>query len=88
MRTITALMAVSLLSYPFTDTVKDLAVDSPKSSSADSPNSVAPTGQLGATVAESSTSAALAIPNVQKHLEGKTIRKVVVVPGKLVSIVV
>jgi leucyl-tRNA synthetase len=31
---------------------------------------------------------ALAIPNVQRHLEGQTIRKVVVVPGKLVSIVV
>jgi leucyl-tRNA synthetase len=31
---------------------------------------------------------ALAILNVQKHLEGQTIRKVVVVPGKLVSIVI
>jgi len=32
--------------------------------------------------------AALAEPNVTKHLEGKTIRKVIVVPGKLVNIVV
>ena len=33
-------------------------------------------------------SAALASENVQKYLEGKTPRKVIVVPGKLVSIVV
>ena len=26
--------------------------------------------------------------NVQRHLEGKTVRKVIVVPGKLVNIVV
>ncbi|MFT5434605.1 MAG: leucyl-tRNA synthetase, partial [Myxococcota bacterium] len=31
---------------------------------------------------------ARAVPNVQRHLEGKTVRKVVVVPGKLVSFVV
>ena len=31
--------------------------------------------------------AALAVPQVQPHLEGKTIRKVVVVPGRLVGIV-
>jgi leucyl-tRNA synthetase len=31
---------------------------------------------------------ALAIPNVAKHLEGKTVRKVIVVPGKIVNIVV
>ncbi len=31
---------------------------------------------------------AMAIGNVRRHLEGKTIRKVIVVPGKLVSIVV
>jgi leucyl-tRNA synthetase len=31
---------------------------------------------------------ALAMPNVAKHLEGKTIRKVVVVPGRIVNIVV
>ena len=31
---------------------------------------------------------AMAQANVQRHLEGKTIRKVIVVPGKLVSIVV
>ncbi|MEC8023563.1 MAG: class I tRNA ligase family protein, partial [Myxococcota bacterium] len=31
---------------------------------------------------------ALAHPNVAKHIEGKTIRKIVVVPGRLVSIVV
>ncbi len=30
---------------------------------------------------------ALAEPNVARHLEGKTIRKVVVVPGKLVNVV-
>ncbi len=30
---------------------------------------------------------ALALENVQRHLEGKTIRKVIVVPGKMVSIV-
>ncbi|MFO8045038.1 MAG: leucine--tRNA ligase [Halomonas sp.] len=32
--------------------------------------------------------AALAAENVQRHLEGKTVRKVIVVPGKLVNIVV
>ncbi len=32
--------------------------------------------------------AALALPNVLAHTEGKTVRKVVVVPGKLVSVVV
>jgi leucyl-tRNA synthetase len=32
--------------------------------------------------------AALALPNVLVHTEGKTVRKVVVVPGKLVSVVV
>lgn len=31
---------------------------------------------------------ALVVPNVAKHLEGKTVRKVIVVPGKIVSIVV
>jgi leucyl-tRNA synthetase len=31
--------------------------------------------------------AALALPKVVEHLEGKTVRKVVVVPGKLVSVV-
>ena len=31
---------------------------------------------------------ALAVENVQRHLEGQTIRKVVVVPGRLVSIVI
>ncbi|AGW13685.1 leucine--tRNA ligase [Megalodesulfovibrio gigas] len=31
---------------------------------------------------------ALAEPNVQKHLDGKTVQKVVYVPGKLVSVVV
>jgi leucyl-tRNA synthetase len=31
---------------------------------------------------------ALAVPNVAKHLEGKTVRKVIVVPGKIVNIVV
>jgi leucyl-tRNA synthetase len=30
---------------------------------------------------------ALAVPNVVKHLEGKTVRKVIVVPGKIVNIV-
>jgi leucyl-tRNA synthetase len=30
---------------------------------------------------------ALALPNVAKHLEGKAIRRVVVVPGKIVNIV-
>lgn len=32
--------------------------------------------------------AALALPNVIAHIEGRTVRKVVVVPGKLVSVVV
>jgi leucyl-tRNA synthetase len=31
--------------------------------------------------------AALALENVQRHVEGKTVRKVIVVPGKLVSVV-
>jgi leucyl-tRNA synthetase len=31
---------------------------------------------------------ALAVPNVAKHLEGKTVRKVIVVPGKIVNIVI
>ena len=31
---------------------------------------------------------ALALPNVAKHLEGKTVRKVIVVPGKIVNVVV
>jgi leucyl-tRNA synthetase len=31
---------------------------------------------------------ALALPNVTKHVEGKTVRKVIVVPGKIVNIVV
>jgi leucyl-tRNA synthetase len=31
---------------------------------------------------------ALAVPNVIKHLEGKTVRKVIVVPGRIVNIVV
>jgi leucyl-tRNA synthetase len=31
---------------------------------------------------------ALAVPNVAKHIEGKTVRKVIVVPGKIVNIVV
>jgi leucyl-tRNA synthetase len=31
---------------------------------------------------------ALASEKVQAHIEGKTVRKIVVVPGKLVSIVV
>ncbi len=31
---------------------------------------------------------ALAEPNVAKHIEGKTVRKVIVVPGKLVNVVV
>jgi leucyl-tRNA synthetase len=31
---------------------------------------------------------ALAVPNVVKHLEGKAVRKVIVVPGRIVNIVV
>jgi leucyl-tRNA synthetase len=31
---------------------------------------------------------ALAVPNVAKHIEGKTVRKVIVVPGKIVNVVV
>ena len=31
--------------------------------------------------------AALAAPNVRKHLEGRTPKKVIVVPGRLVNIV-
>jgi leucyl-tRNA synthetase len=30
---------------------------------------------------------ALAAPNVQRFLEGKTVRKIIVVPGKLINIV-
>ncbi|EWH01151.1 hypothetical protein Q427_15515 [Halomonas sp. BC04] len=33
-------------------------------------------------------SQALSAENVQRHIEGKTVRKVIVVPGKLVNIVV
>jgi leucyl-tRNA synthetase len=36
---------------------------------------------------EDIVTAALALPNVRLHLEGKTVRKVVVVSGKLVSVV-
>ncbi len=36
---------------------------------------------------ENLTKAALADENVQKHIEGKTVRKVIVVPGRLVNIV-
>ena len=32
--------------------------------------------------------AALAEPSIQNHIEGKTVRKVIVVPGKLVNVVV
>jgi leucyl-tRNA synthetase len=32
--------------------------------------------------------AALALPNVTKHMEGKTVKKVIVVPGKIVNVVV
>jgi leucyl-tRNA synthetase len=32
-------------------------------------------------------SAALASPKIQEHVEGKTIRKIVFVPGKLMNIV-
>ena len=31
---------------------------------------------------------AVALPNVAKHLEGKTVQKVIVVPGKIVNVVV
>lgn len=31
---------------------------------------------------------ALALPNVQSAVEGKTVRKIIAVPGKLVNIVV
>ncbi|RYG35027.1 leucine--tRNA ligase [bacterium] len=37
---------------------------------------------------EETEAAALALPKVMAHTEGKTIRKVIVVPGKLVSVVV
>ncbi len=37
---------------------------------------------------EDIVAAALALPNVVAHISGKTVRKVVVVPGKLVSVVV
>jgi leucyl-tRNA synthetase len=36
---------------------------------------------------ESLKEAALQVENVQRHLEGKTVRKVIVVKGKLVNIV-
>jgi leucyl-tRNA synthetase len=39
------------------------------------------------TAEEQLQAAALADPQVAKHLEGKTVRKVVVVNGRLVSIV-
>ncbi|HEY5432938.1 MAG TPA: leucine--tRNA ligase [Coriobacteriia bacterium] len=43
---------------------------------------------VGVDAAESDiVAAALALPNVVVHLEGKTVRKVVVIPGKLVSVV-
>jgi leucyl-tRNA synthetase len=41
---------------------------------------------VGATV-EALEEAALALPKVQGHLDGKTVRKVIVVPGKLVNVV-
>jgi leucyl-tRNA synthetase len=31
--------------------------------------------------------AALAVPNVQRHLEGKKLIKTIVIPGRLVSLV-
>ena len=31
---------------------------------------------------------ALALPNVAKHMEGKAVKKVIVVPGKIVNVVV
>ena len=31
---------------------------------------------------------ALALPNIQKWMDGKTVRKVIVVPNKLVNVVV
>ncbi len=37
---------------------------------------------------EALETAALADPNVAKHIEGKTVRKIIVVPGKLVNVVV
>jgi leucyl-tRNA synthetase len=37
---------------------------------------------------EAAEESALAQPNAQRFLEGKTVRKVIVVPGKLVNIVV
>ena len=37
---------------------------------------------------ESMKSAALTEPNVQRFIQGKTVRKVIVVPGKLVNVVV
>jgi leucyl-tRNA synthetase len=43
-----------------------------------------PTSADNATV----QSAALADPNVQRWIEGKAVRKVIVVPGKLVNVVV
>ena len=36
---------------------------------------------------ETVEAAALAEPNVQRFIEGNTVRKVIVVPGKLVNIV-
>jgi leucyl-tRNA synthetase len=37
---------------------------------------------------ETVTDAALADDNVQRHIEGKTVRKTIYVPGKLVNVVV
>ena len=37
---------------------------------------------------EAAVELAMASPRIQKHIEGKTVRKVIVVPGKLVNIVV
>ena len=45
--------------------------------------------EVPADIAEEEAKAlALAEPNVQRYFEGKTIRKIVYVPGRLVSIVV
>ena len=48
-------------------------------------------GRIAVSVAadnDSITEQALADPNVQKHIDGKEIRKTIVVPGRLVNIVV
>ncbi|NND44828.1 MAG: hypothetical protein HKN58_05860, partial [Xanthomonadales bacterium] len=37
---------------------------------------------------DSASEAALAEPNVQRHVDGKTVRKVIFVPDKLLNIVV